>query len=118
MLLKLGSLLLLLWGLLNAVGGVLGARSHTAPWIGVGFAAVGLLIASGGVGFWRGRPWATAVSAIGLLGLSAVALLSASILRGAEGVRLSHHLVRFLLSASAFATAFIGARRARRKTSV
>jgi hypothetical protein len=111
MVLKIGSALLVVWGLVNAVGGLLGSRGHPAPWIAVLFVVVGMLIAAGGVGFWQRRPWGVAVSLVGLLGLSAVALLSAFLLRGAGEVRLAHHVSRLLISGVIFLVAWIGSRR-------
>ncbi len=111
MLLRVGSGLLVLWGLVNAVGGALGARAHPAPWVGALFVAVGVLIVAGGVAFWRERRWAAALSLFALLGLSAVALLSGLLLRGVAGMRLSHHVTRLLISAVILLAAITGARR-------
>jgi hypothetical protein len=110
MFLKIGAALLVVWGVVNAAGGVLGARSHPVPGIAALFVLAGLLIAAGGVGFWRRRPWGAAVSLVGLVGLSAVAVVSGYILRGPGQMRVSHHLVRLLISTAFFLVAWLGSK--------
>ncbi|KPJ95854.1 MAG: hypothetical protein AMS18_02100 [Gemmatimonas sp. SG8_17] len=111
MLLKTSSALLVCWGLVNAVGGTIGARMHPAPWIGALFFAVGVIVAVGGVGLWRGRSWGFAMSLGGLVAMSLVAFLSAILLRGVGGIRLSHHVTRLLISGCLLMTAWLGMRR-------
>ncbi len=111
MILRVGSVLLVLWGLVNGVGGALGAREHPAPWIGSLFLCAGVLISWGGIGFWHRARWTVWLTVAGLLSLSAVALVSGYILRGPSDMRISHHLLRLALSALIFSVAAVGLRR-------
>jgi hypothetical protein len=109
---KIGAVLLMFWGIVNALVGALRVTSHPAPAIAFLFIVAGLLIATGGVGFWQRRPWAAAVSLVGLVGLSAVAVVSGYILRGPGQMRVSHHVVRLLISAAFFLVAWLGSKQA------
>ena len=108
-----GAALLVMWGVLNAVGGALGARNHPAPWIGTLFLLSGGLIVAAGIGVYRRRSWALPLSAVALLGLSGVTLLSGALLRGLGAMRPVHHLVRAAISFAIFAIAWAGARQHR-----
>ena len=115
MVLRIGAAMLVAWGVLNAVGGFMGARQHPAGWVGPAFVVVGATIAGGGLAFWRRRGSALVLSALGLVALSALALVSGTILRGAEGMRISHHALRLGISIVALGTALAGKRRADRR---
>jgi uncharacterized membrane protein (DUF2068 family) len=112
MFLKIGAVFLVFWGFVNALGGALRITSHPAPGIAALFIVVGVLIAAGGVGFWQRRPWGAAVSLVGLVGLSAVAVVSGYILHGPGQMRVSHHLVRLLISTAFFLVAWLGSKQA------
>jgi hypothetical protein len=111
---KLGSLWLILWGVVNLVGGLTAGRHHPSGWVLPAFALLGILISIGGVGFWLRKTWSVPVSLLGLLGLSIAALLSGSVLRRGAGPNLLHHAVRLAISGTGFVTAFLGLRRDRR----
>jgi len=110
---KLAATLLLAWGLLNALGGALGAREQLAPGFDLLFFGVGLVIVIGALGFWARRRWAVWVTLAGLIGLSLVALASAHQLRGPENMRISHHVVRLIISGALFVLAVVGLGRER-----
>jgi hypothetical protein len=114
MLLKTGSVLLILWGLLNLIGGAAGALDHPSSLVLPLFAITGTLITSSGIGFWRKKKWAVPAAVIGLPGLSLAALYSASVLHGWSDIRISHHITRLAVSGLIFAIAVIGKRRAAR----
>jgi len=114
MALKLGSLWLIVWGVVNIVGGLTAGRHHPSGWVMPVFALLGILISTGGVGFWLRKSWSVPVSLLGVLGLSIAALVSGSVLRGGAGPNLLHHAVRLAISGTGFVMAFIGLRRDRR----
>ncbi len=114
-LLKSAAGLLVCWGLLNLVGGILGALDHPSQLILPLLAVTGLCIAASGIGFWLNKKWSTVVALIGLAGLSLAALYSASILRGWSDMQVSHHVIRLVISGTIFLIAVLGQRRARRE---
>jgi hypothetical protein len=111
MLLKIGSVLLVLWGSLNVVGGAFGSVDHPSPLILPLFIASGFLIIIGGIGYWRGSAWAAVITPAALIGLSLTALESARVLHGWDGLNMSHHVLRLLISGILFVVADLGRRR-------
>jgi hypothetical protein len=111
-LLRIGAVLLVLWGLMNLIGGIVGSLDHPSGLVLPLFAITGVLITLAGIGFWLKKKWSVTIALIGLLGLSLTALYSASALRGWSGIQIPHHLTRLIISAVVFLTAFLGKRRA------
>ena len=105
-----GAALLILWGVLNAVGGALGARNHPEPWIAILFVAAGGLIVAGGIAVRLRRPWALLLSALALVALTVVTLASALLLRGPGAMRPAHHAVRAAISGAIFLIAWLGSK--------
>jgi hypothetical protein len=105
---KLAAILLLTWGLMNAIGGGLGARERISPRFGLLFLGAGTVIVAGAGGFWLRRCWAVWVTLAGLVGLSLVSLASAHVIRGPDHLRISHHLARLVVSGTLFALALAG----------
>ena len=110
-LLRIGASLLILWGLLNLVGGVLGSSEQPSQLVLYLFVIVGVLITTAGVGFWLFKKWATTLAFISLVALSLIALYSASILRGLSDMNISHHITRLVISGVIFVITILGKRR-------
>jgi uncharacterized membrane protein (UPF0136 family) len=110
-LLKIGSALLILWGLLNSVGGILGALDHPSPLVLPLFGTVGTLIVVAGICLWLNKNWAVPLAAVALVGLSLTALHSASVLRGWSEMNITHHITRLIISGAILVTAILGRRR-------
>ena len=109
--LKIGSVLLVLWGILNVAAGILGAVDHPSPLILPLFVIAGLFIAVGGAGYWKGKAWAAVITPAALIGLSLTALESARVLHGWGSITMSHHVMRLLISGLLFLVADLGRRR-------
>lgn len=112
MLLKIGSVALVLWGSLNLVGGTFGSLNHPSPLILPLFVASGILIVIGGIGYWKGLAWAAVLTPAALIGLSLTALESARVLHGWDDLNMSHHVMRLFISGTLFVIADTGRRRA------
>lgn len=112
MALKLGSLWLSVWGILNLFGGLTAGRQHPSGWVMPAFVLLGILISAGGVGFWLRKTWSVVISLVALIGLSVAALLSGYALRETAGMNWSHHIVRAAISSIGFVVAFTGLRSA------
>jgi hypothetical protein len=110
-LLKIGSSLLVLWGILNLIGGIVGSFNHPSYLVMPFFGLAGLLIITSGIGFWSNKKWALCVALIALTGLSMTALYSASVLRGWAHINIMHQLTRFAVSAIILTIAVIGRRK-------
>jgi hypothetical protein len=63
------------------------------------------MVVAGAIGFWRGARWRVLVTACGLIGITAAALISASALRGGDHITWSHHVIRLAISSALFAAA-------------
>ncbi|MBZ5569378.1 MAG: hypothetical protein LAN64_16200 [Acidobacteriia bacterium] len=107
--LKVVSVLVVAWGGVYAYAGVM-ARSHPSAIAPVLFIVTGMLVGIGGAGFWFRKSWAATMTLLGLVGISAAALYSAVVLHGWTGMRVSHHVMRLLISAALFAGAVLAAR--------
>ncbi len=99
---NISGVLLVLWGLLNSVGGLLSTSDTGSVIIPFLFAVVGICIAIAGVSMLVARKWALSLAAVALISLSLTALYSGVVLRGWSELNLVHHLTRFLVSGVVF----------------
>ena len=110
-LLKTGSILLLLWGLLNIIGGAFSVSEYTSLLIPILFVIDGVLIVMSSLGFWFDKRWSLLLSLVSLISLSIIALFSAAELHGWSGINISHHITRLLISAIIILTIIFGRKR-------